>query len=236
MYKTVIVENDVDQSRALAHALGQSSFASKLSISFFSDVEAFEQYLRSGGTCDILMMDIAFPESHDEDGIDAVERLAPFIRNAQVIYVTGFAEYCVKAYRTDHVYFLLKPVVQEDLDRALEKSINRIEECAVRPLSVKVGNAIRVVAPQRITYIESDRRKVRIHLQGEVIETYASLAELADRLPASFARCHKGFLVNMDYIEEVQSSDIRLVTGEMVPLSQRKRLEFRETFLTHLRC
>ena len=117
-----------------------------------------------------------------------------------MIYVTGFIEYCTSVYRTEHVYFLAKPVAQDDLDDALDRAFERLAARASKPLSIRFGGKVVLVAPERISYIESDRRKVHIHVGAEDIETYASLSDIAAELPASFIQCHKSFLVNMDCI------------------------------------
>ncbi|WP_143412183.1 LytR/AlgR family response regulator transcription factor [Arabiibacter massiliensis] len=168
------------------------------------------------------------------DGIEAVKRFAPDGCGTQVVYVTGHPEYCTKVYQTEHVYFLTKPVAQAHLDDALGKALANLERAASRPIAVQTGGTVHALVPERIDFIESDRRKVRIHQGQEVIEAYASLAELAEKLPASFVRCHKGFLVNMDHIAKLQSSDVLLRSGELVPLSQRRRPAVRESFIAHL--
>lgn len=234
MYEVVIVEDNAIQMSELTRMVEQFPKASDLHVTCFSDTDEFENHCRQGGKCDILLMDVIFPNS-EEDGIDLVARLAPYLRQSQVIYVTSFMEYCVKAYRTEHVYFLVKPVNQEDFDTAFKKALAKAGMQQTRKLSVQIGNTIRVLLPHKISYIESDRRLVRIHLRNEVVEAYAALSELAEQLPASFIRCHKGFLVNMDYVEEIQSNDIRLITGDMIPISQRKKQWFRKVFLEYLR-
>lgn len=86
---------------------------------------------------------------------------------------------------------------------------------------------MRLIKPEKVRFVESDRRKVRIDLQGEVVETYASLARMQERLPGCFLRCHKSFLVNAAYIEAVGKSRIALVGGGEVPVSQRFRQRVR---------
>ena len=179
-------------------------------------------------------MDIVL-DSGKCDGIEAVKRLAPAGCGTQVVYVTGHLEYCTKVYQTEHVYLLIKPVAQSDLYDALYKALANLERIKSRPITIQTGGTLHVLAPGEISFIESDRRKVRIHQGQEVIEAYASLAELSEKLPPSFVRCHKGFLVNMDYIAELQSADVRLRSGELVPLSQRRRSAVRESFIGHLR-
>lgn len=104
-----------------------------------------------------------------------------------------------------------------------------------RPFGVKVGGRIMRVLPADIEFVESDRRKVRIHLAGQVIEAYESLGGIARKLPDSFVQCHKSFLVNMDKIAEMRSDQIDLLSGATVPISQKRSRITREAFMDFLR-
>lgn len=185
-----------------------------------------------GGLADVLLMDIVLGDG--PDGIEVVKRFAPDGGGTQVIFITGFAEYCTKVYQTEHVYFLTKPVAQSDFNAALGKAFANLDASASRPVGLVIGSDVVALQPQKISYIESNRRKVRIHQGRDLLDAYASLEELAMKLPSSFVRCHKGFLVNMNYIDKLQKSDVRLLSGELVPLSQRRRPAVREAFIAHL--
>ena len=233
MYQVVIVEDDADQARILGHMIERSPRGGDVVITHLADAASLRERFATGLAVDILMMDIELgPE--DANGIDLVKQLVPVGCGTQVIYVTGFVEYCTSVYRTDHVYFLTKPVAQDDLDDALDRAFERLEQCANKPLSVRFGGKVMLVPPRSISYIESDRRKVRIHAGNDELETYASLSDLATELPSSFLQCHKSFLVNMDHIEQVQKDGVVLASGHVVPVSQKRRKLVREALFQHI--
>lgn len=257
MYRVLIVEDNADQADAIAKLLDQHERRAELAVTRLASGKELESYMAGGrrASPDILLMDIVLddrgasgdrpgaegaPTAHatsspvPANGIDLVRRYFPEGCGTQVIYITGFIEYCTKVYQTEHVYFLTKPVGQGDFDAAIDKALANCAHRPARLLEVQVGGAIKALPLGKISHIESDRRKVCIHANGEVVETYASLSSLCERLPATFIRCHKGFVVNMDCIDELQATDIRLLSGELVPLSQRKRAAVREAFLAHL--
>ena len=182
---------------------------------------------------DVLVMDIELG-SEDANGIDLVKRYFPAGCGTQVIYVTGFVEYCTSVYRTEHLYFLVKPFAQDDLDDALSRVLERLEADSSKPLSVRLGSRVVLVEPSRISYIESDRRKVRIHAGAEEIEAYASLSDLAAELPASFIQCHKSFLVNMDHVKELKADSVVLSSNQVVPVSQKRRKFVREAVFSRV--
>lgn len=234
MYRLLIVENERSHVDILRHMVLNHPRSGELSLSDVRDIPELERFLIDEGSPDILMMDIELGAS-EMNGIDVVKRHFPSGCGTQVVYVTGYVEYCTSVYRTDHVYFLAKPVEQDDFNDALDRAFERLEADANRPISVRMGGRNVLIAPRKITYVESDKRKVRIHVGTEVLEEYATLASLAEELPTSFAQCHKSFLVNMDCISEFNSDSILLSTGEVIPISQKKRKEMKQAFFLHLK-
>ena len=87
-----------------------------------------------------------------------------------------------------------------------------------------------------ILYIENRGKKVEIHTadDGELIEIYATMAELTHKLGEGFYRCHRGYLVNMAHITGYDSDSISLAGGERVYLSKKKHGEFVKAYMWYL--
>ena len=173
MYQVVIVEDDAAQAEIIRSMIECSPRGGELAIEHVVDAESLTARLAEEPAIDVLVMDIELG-SEDANGIDLVKRYFPAGCGTQVIYVTGFVEYCTSVYRTEHLYFLVKPFAQDDLDDALSRAFERLEADASKPLSVRLGSRVVLVEPSRISYIESDRRKVSIPAGAEEIEAYAS--------------------------------------------------------------
>ena len=233
----LVVDDDISQAQALERLLGQYPTRKAFEVEICTSLEAVDERLRHGLVPDIVFMDVVFDGSDGSsaNGITAVQKLLKQCPGVQVVYVTGHVEYCTRVYRTSHVYFLTKPLQTEDFDDALGKALENLERRIARPFGVKVGGRIMRVLPADIEFVESDRRKVRIHLAGQVIEAYESLGGIARKLPDSFVQCHKSFLVNMDKIAEMRSDQIDLLSGATVPISQKRSRITREAFMDFLR-
>lgn len=233
MYQVVIVEDDAAQAEIIRSMIECSPRGGELAIEHVVDAESLTARLAEEPAIDVLVMDIELG-SEDANGIDLVKRYFPAGCGTQVIYVTGFVEYCTSVYRTEHLYFLVKPFAQDDLDDALSRAFERLEADASKPLSVRLGSRVVLVEPSRISYIESDRRKVRIHAGAEEIEAYASLSDLSAELPASLIQCHKSFLVNMDHVKELKADSVVLSSNQVVPVSQKRRKFVREAVFSRV--
>lgn len=233
MYRLFILEDDADQAELLEQMVRSHARGCEFATECLSSIEELEGRLADGGEPDILLTDIML-NSDTEPSVDYIQRRFPSGCGTQIIYVTAFMEYCVRVYRTEHVYFLTKPVEREDLFDALDKALANLRALAGRAIAVRTGGSIVALEPRSILYAESDRRKLRIHTHLRVLETYMPLSELADKLPASFIQPHKSFLVNMAHISEMKRNDILLTNGELIPMSQKRGKGMREAFLSYL--
>lgn len=237
MYRIAIIEDSEEQRSLLASMVRMSDAASSLNI---VNVPALQpqsapaltpdhEYL----TADILLLDINL-NGDAFTGIDLAERVLAENPEAQIIYVSGYSAYISDAYRTNHTWFLLKPVQQEDLDRALRCAVENLKARASSAMIIKADGRLHKIVPQEILYVESNLRKVHIVRRSGSIEMYGKMADIERELPPSFVRCHKSFLVNMAHIVELSANSITLLGGAVIPVSQRCRKQLREQFLRYV--
>lgn len=232
MYRLLIVEDNPAHAEILQGLVEACPQVAALRVECASSTTGLEELLAEE-PADILIADIDLGPN-EPNGIEMVQSLFPQGSGTQVIYVTGYMEFCTRAYRTEHVYFLAKPVGQDDFNDAIDKALAKLDNLRTSSLVVRSGGSVKLVQPGAISYVESDRRKVRIHVSGEVVETYATLTGLAGQLPTSFVQCHKSFLINMKHIVEMNKDNLVLHSGEVVPISQKKRKATREAFFRYL--
>lgn len=239
MYTVAIIEDDAAQAASILSMVEASPLAYRLTRIETTVVD--EGPFPSGNAMrsteisalpDILFVDIRL--SGDINGIDLVKRLVPEGSSVQVIYISAYLEYAPSVYRTRHTWFLSKPVEQSELDAALERAVSSLDAERIAPLIVHQGSTLIRITPRHILYVESNRRKVLIHEADRVIETYARISDLQERLPETFARSHKSFLVNMAYIAELSSHEVALINGERLPVSQRCRKALVERFTSYV--
>lgn len=120
------------------------------------------------------------------------------------------------------------------LKEALVGAVGRIVEWVNKPLCLTSGNIVHLVSPQEIRYVESERRVLHVHAATR-IDTYATLERLGELLPSSFVQCHKSYLVNLEYVSVFTGDRIILVSGESIPVSQRRRALTRERIAGYAR-
>lgn len=117
-YTVCIVEDSAECAAALIDRVVASPFSEGLVIHEMASRAELESFVSEGRAIDILITDINLG-TDAADGISMVRDLFPVGSKTQVIYATGYIEYCTPVYETQHVYFLVKPVRQSALDDAL---------------------------------------------------------------------------------------------------------------------
>ena len=75
-----------------------------------------------GAAADIAFLDISL---RDSDGLELAERVRELCPGCAVVFVTGYADYAVDAFRIHADGYVLKPVSVEDLEREIAHARER---------------------------------------------------------------------------------------------------------------
>lgn len=167
---------------------------------------------------------LVFLEIHLEgtlNGLQTAEQLRYRGPGTDIIFLTGAAEYIGAGYRYHAFDFLIKPVsmarLQETVGRYLEERLRRPADF----LNVSIQRRSVQLPLHQIFYLESQRRKIVAHMGAEQVEFYGRLDQLEELLaPSGFIRCHQSYLVNLQYIRQLDSTSLTLPQGVSLPVSR----------------
>lgn len=159
-----------------------------------------------GNTVDGIIMDV---ENTDGNGIEASEKIRQQFPLIKLVFATGYGdEYSQDIFNcptgSEPVAFLLKPVKEKYLRLALDKICNK-SASDERYIQIVYNRTTVFINENEIIYISSDKRKLTVHTVKESHTCYQRLEELLSKLSGKFCRCHKSFIINMDYIKAVEN-------------------------------
>ena len=241
MYNIAILEANQNQAALLKALIEKNVHQEVFDIITCPSIVELAKYLSDGNIASMLFVDVWMGEEHKTSrgsgvpkGIDIVEKYRRYFTRAQVVYMGDLDHYTPQIYETEHAFFLPKPFLQQDVDAALACALNNLSNNANKSLPVKIGTSIRLIKFSDLIYIESQRRKLRLHLSNEVIDMYGSLTAMAASLPWQFVQCHKSFIVNLEYVVELQKEGFVMASGDKIAVSQTKRKEARCSFMKYL--
>jgi two-component system LytT family response regulator len=181
---------------------------------------------------DVVLLDVEMPEL---TGFDLIDELGDGPM-PEIVFVTAFDHFAVKAFAISVVDYLLKPVERGRLLEALERARARRElrnaQARVQELRgiietlraerrggsaqkkyetelwIREGDARVRVPVDMIERLEADGDYVRLHIGQRARLMRARLGDLADRLdPARFVRIHRSEIVRHDLIAAIRRHD-----------------------------
>lgn len=230
----LIIEDNPAESAALVKVLEAHQYA--IAGIARSHQEALELFYRS--KVDILIIDVFL--NGVPDGIAFAETIN-HVPNASkpFVFLTSSTDRAIfeRAKLTRPFSFLLKPFNELEVLYALEMAVEKFyaqtdafseeEHSTVISndyLFIKKNDALKKVLTSAILYIEVEERYCTIHTATEKFVLLISLTKITELLDSSrFCRTHRNFIVNLEQIEEIQTSDNLLVlTGKHhIPMSEK---------------
>ena len=108
------------------------------------------------------------------------------------------------------------------------EAIDRPSRFLVRKLGAEF-----LVAAHDIEFLEAAENYVNLHVRGRVYPLRSTMTAIQDRLdPARFARVHRSYIVNLDFLDQIEpldTGDARLLlkNGSRIPCSRRYRSALR---------
>ena len=144
-----------------------------------------------------------------------------------IIFLTASPDYAIESYEVQASGYLLKSFSEEKLMKLLNRILKRIWKGV---LQSKTEDSTVIHVQMISCYIDSDKHNVTLHLSdGSEIITVDKLGEIEKRINEKrFLRCHQSYLVNMDYIKDVED-DFIMEDGTLVPIRVRGRKEILDT-------
>jgi two-component system LytT family response regulator len=165
---------------------------------------------------DLLLLDIQMPRL---DGFEVLELLG---RETNVIFITAYDQYAIRAFDVHAVDYLLKPFSAERLAEALELAkakIARGEPTAppglttdARPpgtksdrILIRDGGDVHVLQVSTIDYIEAQDDYVCFRVEGKRFLNQQTLADVEATLdPSRFVRIHRSYILNVDRLARLE--------------------------------
>lgn len=170
---------------------------------------------------DLLLLDIQLPRL---SGIDFLKTLT---RPPMAIFTTAFSEYALEGYSLDVIDYLVKPIPFDRFLKAVQKA-HDFHQMRQRDLPtaspdyffVKSNGKYERVAFSDILYVESMQNYVLIHLPGQKLIVYMTLAGLEAQLPPRrFMKVHKSFVVSIEQVNAIENNEI-IIRQARIPVSR----------------
>ncbi|MCX6351338.1 MAG: LytTR family DNA-binding domain-containing protein [Bacteroidetes bacterium] len=191
---------------------------------------------------DAVFLDIEMPGGNGFDLLDSFEKI-----DFDIIFVTAYQQYAIKAIKFSALDYLLKPVLIDDLIVAVEKLKAKNPETAERDRYANLRNGIALGNPfnkiilntfegfhfvksEDIIYCKAEDNYTQFTTTTDTLLISKPLKEYDELFEGmNFYRIHKSFLINLNHIKSVtriESCNVIMDNGDELPVSQRRKDEF----------
>lgn len=219
---------------------------------------AAEDYLADGEEFDLIFLDIELGSSASGmNGMELAERIrdSGFECQPVIIFVTGYESYVYDAFDVGAFQYLLKPVNKDKFADVFGRAIRQILSRQIlsrQILSQQVlperdlpqalwrkkvltiqydAGTVKTILLDHIYYMESQNHKIVIHFKDGQIAYYARMGDLEKELEGQFFRIHKGYLINLAYVDEYNRTEVTLTSGDRLMISKYKYKDFTKAYL-----
>lgn len=182
---------------------------------------------------DVLFLDIRLP------GLDGLELARLAGGRAQIVFVTAYDQFALRAFDEGAVDYLMKPLDPARLAQTVLRIKSRLKQAApVAPatsaaaprsaaeeaplhwITVQMGRELRLIAVEDICYLRADHKYVAVVTAEHEALISASLKEMLERLnPSCFWQIHRSTVVNIHAIRSISRGQDGALT---LQLKQRK--------------
>ncbi len=213
---TIIIEDEKPAARKLQRML--SHFADLELMATLHSVEEGIEYFQNHLHPDLIFSDIMLGDGVSFDIFEAVHT------QSFIIYTTAFDQYTLKAFKLYSIDYPLKPILQEDLERAIEKyhffnphqreskplNLKELIQEKVPKLSrllVKTGYKLQIVPIEDVACFYSENKLVYALTHDRAYPTEFTLEELEKVLDSKvFFRISRQCNIAITYIKHIHTS------------------------------
>jgi two-component system LytT family response regulator len=179
----------------------------------------------------LLLLDIQMPGA---DGFHVLSALAPE-EIPTTIFVTAYDAYALRAFDVGAVDYVLKPIVAERFNLALDRAIERVQAGGwLDRLIVEQRGRMTVIGMSTVLWLEAEGNYVRVHSSQGTNLMRATLSGLEQRLdPRQFARVHRSAIVALAHVTAMDPGEhgdavLTLRDGSKVTAARTHGREIRE--------
>lgn len=197
---------------------------------------------------DLVFLDIEMPYGN---GFDLLDKVMPV--NFEIVFITAFNEYTLKAFKYSALDYLLKPVSIEELKAAVQKAEKRLQQKQLNQqlenllfnLKKSQSNLHKIAVPWMDGLIFMPVNEIiRFEAKAGYSHIFArdqrkflcskTIKEYEDLLPEDiFYRIHNSHVINLNYIRKYHKGRggiIEMEDGAMIEVASRRKDEFLAKF------
>lgn len=220
MFHIAIVDDDQIIHQKLEEMI--TSILFKYPIPFkVSHFFSGNEFLSTKDTFSLIMLDV---EMNDGDGILTKNSLKS---HTPIIFLSSFQDRMIEAFGNYVLTYLLKN--SDTLAQDLEKYLLQISKTNCLYLDNQM------IDYKEIIYLKADNVYTIIHTHNKDYLIRKSLKDMEKELHFPFYRVHKSYIINFDYLKDINHLELTLTTSEIIKISRGKLKDIQQNYYDYIR-
>lgn len=192
-----------------------------------------EELLGSSKDINILFLDIQMKQLN---GIETARETRSKGYKGFLIFITVLKEMVFQSFEVQPFDYLLKPIKYDNFQKTMERLLLSMKSADKENLLIQRGSESSIVCFGEIIFCEIIDRKIYLHLKSaEVIDYYDRIGNLEKKLDNRFFRCHRSYLINLQYLISYRNGFAHMVENHQIPVSRLRSKEFSNVILQYMK-
>ncbi len=185
---------------------------------------------------DLILLDIEMPGN---SGMEAAEKIKPFLPNVKIIFITSHIEFAIDAFELSIFRYVPKQDIHNRLPAAIRDAVKLIGLEEGKAYRIQTSSRLEKIPYKEIYYIERDGKNASIFAARGVSKVRKSLQQVYKELDAEeFIYIDRGCIVNMIHIMQIKEGMAVLKNGVSLPISrthlQEVKIQINHYWGTHI--
>lgn len=178
---------------------------------------------------DLVFLDVDMPTLN---GLEVAEQLNKLSMPPAIIFVTAHPEHALDALQLSAAGYLVKPVTQSSLNKALEQ-VGRLNKAHVQKqqstkISYQLGGTLKSVELDNVLYFNAQEKYTNMVFKDGEALIEVSLKQLEQLYPTQLLRIHRNTLVNKSKLLALHTPSAGIHSVELTGCAQQLTVSRRE--------
>lgn len=192
-----------------------------------------EELLAGNRSPEIVFLDVQMAHP---DGFETAKELRNRGFSGFLIFVTVMQEDVFRAFEVQAFDYLIKPLQESAFTQTMDRLLQSLHHQQENHLLIQRGTDWTIIPFEQILYCEVINRKIYLHLNdASVVDYYEKMEHLEQKLDQRFFKCHRSYLINLQYLKSYETGAAHLTSGDTIPVSRLRKNEFSNVILQYMK-
>jgi two-component system LytT family response regulator len=167
----------------------------------------------------LVFLDIEMP---NYSGLEILDFFGEDEIDFHIVFVTAYNQYAIQALKLSAIDYLLKPIEIDELEETINRVLKRVEKQNLtilkdnfttdkpKKLVVSMSNSIKFLNLEDILFLKGEGAYTNIYQKDDLpmlCSRNLKFFENALSDYTQFFRCHKSYIVNINYVKDLNKTD-----------------------------